>query len=250
VFRKRRAECTDSSYPGGGDRVRPGKPIQHLLCLILLQIILSSPAWALLQPATPAPRFALNNMHGGLVEVNSLQGRKLVVLYFFDIESQSSLECLSAMDQLAREHPTELVVYGITASPPELVNRYLSNNRLTIQLLRATPRVRELYQARQVLPVGCIIGQGFRVVRHYQGGGAGFKSAMFTGIRRELPGKAHLAGDPAPAPARKSPAKGKGPGNAQVSEVALPALKEAPVPEEKTQPNKLGEIIDESRWAH
>jgi peroxiredoxin len=223
--------------------------VLFLLTWSLLQGALPVSAAALLQPAAPAPRFALNNLHGGLVEVKNLHGKRLLVLYFFDIESRPSLECLGAVDSLARRHPEELTVYGISSSPPELIKRYVAEHGITIELLHDTNRVRELYGARQVLPVGCIIGQDFKVLEYYQGGGAGFNAAILGRIKRELQGKEQLAARPAahePKPAR-TVKKRQGKGTA-----AEPAAQAsgvvAPTPEEKVQPNKLGKIIDESQW--
>lgn len=204
---------------------------------------------AALQPASAAPRFALNDMHGSLVEVKSLRGKKLLVLYFFDIESRPSLDGLSALDLLARQHPGELVVYGVSSSPPELIKRYLAGHSTTIQLLRDTSRVRELYGARQVLPVGCIIGEDFKVLEYYQGGGAGFNSAILGRIKRELQGKELAVRTPHPEKTRVIRSAKKGQGKPAASGAAAQApVAEPPVPEEKGPPKKLGRIIDESQW--
>jgi len=248
-----------------------------VLAFSLLCGVFTGGAAAELRQASAAPRFALNDLHGSLVEVKSLHGKRLLVLYFFDVESRPSLEGLGALNLLARQHPEELVVYGVSSSPPELIKRYVAEHHITIPQLLDTNRVRDLYGARQVLPVGCIVGQDFKVLEYYQGGGAGFNSAIIGRIRRELqdrdrpvartsPPEAKLARTVKKTPAKeapaldtvkKSPAKEapalvtvkKTPAKeAPSGQAAQAPVGEPPASEGKVQPNNLGKIIDESQW--
>jgi peroxiredoxin len=198
---------------------RIAKIAQLVLAFSLLCGVIPGGAAAELRPTSAAPRFALNDLHGSLVEVKSLHGKRLLVLYFFDVESRPSLEGLGALDLLARQHPGELAVYGVSSSPPELIRRYVTEHHISIPQLLDTNRVRDLYGARQVLPVGCIVGQDFRVLEYYQGGGAGFNTAIFGRIRRELQDRerpaartstpeAKLVGTLKNTPAKEAPALG------------------------------------------
>jgi peroxiredoxin len=158
--------------------------VQLLLCLFLLQCLGTGNA-AALQPASPAPSFELNDLQGGMVRVAGVPGKALL-LFFFDAQSRSSIESLKTVSALARRHPSQLAVYGISASPPEVIKDSLASHNVSIPVLRATAAVRELYQARRILPVGCVIGRDFKVLSYYQGGGEGFTSAVVAAVEREL----------------------------------------------------------------
>jgi peroxiredoxin len=232
---------------------RLGKMVRLILWFFLLHGAAPGSAHALLQPDAPAPRFSLNNINGGQVQVNNLDGKQLLVLFFFDVESRPSLECLNAMDLLARQHPSELVVYGISSSPPDLIRRYVREHNLTIQVLHDTARVRDLYHARQILPVGCIIGRDFRVREYYQGGGPGFKAAMSGGIRRglqgELQGKSRPVARPSPAATRTVPAAKKRPEKAAVSAPAETAPGASPPTADQDAPHRnIGKILNDNEW--
>jgi peroxiredoxin len=173
--------------------------VQFLLCLFLLQLVTAVNA-AALQPASPAPRFELNDLQGRTVRIAAVPGNELLLLFFFDAESRSSVESLKTVNALARRHPSQLAVYGISASPPDVIKASLVTNNVSIPVLRATASVRELYRAGRILPVGCVIGRDFKVLSYYQGGGEGFTSAVVDAVEREL--KSQI-----PSPARLPAAK-------------------------------------------
>jgi len=62
-------------------------------------------------------------------------------------------------------------VWAITSSPANQVARFVSIAGLGFPVIAGASNVAGLYQARQVLPVVCVIGPGLRVLDYFQGGG-------------------------------------------------------------------------------
>jgi peroxiredoxin len=180
----------------------PPPPLYRKVTLPFLWLILlhafSQDAAAFLRPASPAPEFSLADLQGRVIDARNLRGKPLIVLFFFDIQSRPSLDCLAKVDRLARRHPSVLTVYGISPSPPDLIKSYFASHGITIPVLHDPSGVRRLYDAKQILPVGCLIDREFKVVSYYQGGGGGFGRAIIDQAEREVQGVARSA---APSPA-------------------------------------------------
>jgi len=65
----------------------------------------------------PAPLFALKDTKGITFEIEKMKTHQMVILYFFDAASPSSLEGLITLDTLAKKYKdADLRVWGITFS--------------------------------------------------------------------------------------------------------------------------------------
>lgn len=221
-------------------------------CLVVLPFLTPGPVQARLAAADPAPRFSLANLTGGSVEVTSTKGKRLLILYFFDPESPPSLAGLRAMDRLARQFPSKLTVYGVSSSPAEAISRCLAGNGITLEVLRDTRGVRELYGARQLLPVGCAIGEDFRVIAYFQGGGAGLTKAMSRAVGREVTAPPHRAPGPAGAKGAGGHTVEKPPLKSAATHLEKPPGKgsrDASVePGGAGEQGSVGKIINERDW--
>jgi tetratricopeptide (TPR) repeat protein len=119
-----------------------------------------------------APKFSLSDLKGEKLELANLIAHPMVILYFFDVESQPSQEGLLSLDRMAKKFPKErLQVWGITQSSRSQVRQFVNQTQLMFPTLLDNKDVSDLYNARVVLPTVCILGPGLRVQEHIQGGG-------------------------------------------------------------------------------
>lgn len=187
------------------------KAHRFLAILAYYVVLQAAPATAYLLPGQTAPRFTLADLQGKWVDSALLSPRQLVILYFFDMDARSSLEGLSALNQLARQHRSEIAVYGVSASLRDQIVEYLRKSGMTLQVLLDTAQVRNLYHAHQLLPVACLIGEGGKVLEYFQGGGKGMEMSLSAAVRRELDKRRREAQPSSPAkghaatPPKKSP---------------------------------------------
>ncbi len=221
------------------------------ICLLVVFFLVLIPveSMARLQPSEPAPRFSLNDIQGKQVDISHLNGRQLLILYFFDMDSRPSLEGLNALDRIARQYKSELAVFGISASPNDVITRYIKRNNISIQIFLDTARVRDLYHANQIMPVGCIIGPGFKVIEYHQGGGQSLESAMLKTVKRELQGRVHSSSDSG-KPAKKTgrpTAKKPDETHAKTTPEQTPRNL-AGKADEEAKHGKVGKIINDTEW--
>jgi tetratricopeptide (TPR) repeat protein len=119
-----------------------------------------------------APKFSLSDLQGEKLQLADLIAHPMVILYFFDVESQPSQEGLLSLDRLAKKFPEERVqVWSITQSSRPKVKRFVDQTQLVFPTLLDNKNVSDLYNAQVVLPTVCILGPGLRVQEHIQGGG-------------------------------------------------------------------------------
>lgn len=119
-----------------------------------------------------APKFSLSDLKGEKLDLADLISHPMVILYFFDVESQPSQEGLLSLDRMAKKFPKERVqVWGITQSSRSKVREFVDETQLMFPTLLDDEDVSDLYNARVVLPTVCILGPGLRVQEHIQGGG-------------------------------------------------------------------------------
>lgn len=119
-----------------------------------------------------APNFSLSALNGETLGLADVMAHPMVILYFFDVESQPSQEGLLSLDRMAKKFPKEHVqVWGITQSSKPKVKRFVNQTQLMFPTLLDNKNVSDLYNARVVLPTVCILGPGLRVLEHIQGGG-------------------------------------------------------------------------------
>jgi len=162
-----------------------------LIWTVLILFFFPGIIYARLQTSDPAPPFSLKNLQGSQIEINKLHGKQLLLLYFFDIESRSSLEGLNIINSFAQQYRSELTVFGISSSPSNLITQYVKKNNIDIQVLLETVNVRDLYHSRQILPVVFVIGPEFKIIEYYQGGGLALKTIITDTIKRQLQSRSH-----------------------------------------------------------
>jgi tetratricopeptide (TPR) repeat protein len=134
-----------------------------------------------------APKFTLTDLNGEKLALADLMAHPMVILYFFDVESQPSQEGLLSLDRLAKKFPKESVqVWGITESSKPEVTRFVKQAQLMFPTLLDNKNVSDLYNARVVLPTVCILGPGLRVQEHIQGGGKSTEMMLVRLAETEL----------------------------------------------------------------
>jgi tetratricopeptide (TPR) repeat protein len=79
-----------------------------------------------------------------------------------------------------------MTVWAITLSPREKVAKFVESSGLLFPALLDGAKVSDLYQARQILPTVCIIGQGLKVLDSFQGGGKTTETMLVRVAEREL----------------------------------------------------------------
>jgi tetratricopeptide (TPR) repeat protein len=123
-------------------------------------------------PGQTAPVFSLKDVKGATHDVSLMKDQPMIILYFFDVESRPSQEGLLSMDQLAKRYENaDLVVWGITLSSKEKVEKFLAQTNLNFPVLLDKSGVSDLYQANFILPTVCILGPEVKVLDYFQGGG-------------------------------------------------------------------------------
>lgn len=161
------------------------------LMVVALALFLSSAATAhaQLMPGQAAPVFALKDINGKLFDLAGVKQQPLTILYFFDITSRPSQEGLFSLNQLARQHKGELVVWAVTSSSREKVAQFASSAGLVFPIIPSATQAMGLYHAQRVLPTVCIIGPGLRILDYFQGGGKATEAMLVRLAERELQGR-------------------------------------------------------------
>jgi tetratricopeptide (TPR) repeat protein/peroxiredoxin len=119
-----------------------------------------------------APDFTLSDLDGSPHRLASLQERPMVMLYFFDAASKPSHSGLVTLDRLCAQYGHgRLVVWAITRSSKEQVQRFVSQAPIGFPILMDSGPVSANYQADRILPTTCILGPDLSVLDLLQGGG-------------------------------------------------------------------------------
>ena len=96
----------------------------------------------------------------------------MTILYFFDVESQSSQEGLLSLNELKSQYKdVKLNVWAITLSPEDKVSRFLKTAKLQFPVLLDTDNVSGPYSATVILPTIYVLDFSHRVLDMFQGGG-------------------------------------------------------------------------------
>ena len=134
-----------------------------------------------------APAFSLTDLKGRTYDLSQMKERPMIILYFFDVESRPSQEGLLSLHQIAQQYKeADMTVWAITLSPREKVAKFVESSGLLFPALLDIAKVSDLYQARQILPTVCIIGQGLKVLDSFQGGGKTTETMLVRVAEREL----------------------------------------------------------------
>ncbi|MGD9365681.1 MAG: tetratricopeptide repeat protein [Desulfobacteraceae bacterium] len=135
----------------------------------------------------PAPLFLLKNPNGQSYELATMKDQPMVIIYFFDVDSSSSIEGLLHLDSLAKQYKdADLVVWGITRSSRSKVKGFASRSKLSFPVLIDGGKVSDIYAARMILPTVCIIGPDLRLLDYFQGGGKNTEKMLVALAERKL----------------------------------------------------------------
>jgi len=160
--------------------------IMTIAGLLIGLLLFAATGYGQVRSGQSAPVFSGTDLTGKTLDLSRMKGKPLTILYFFDAGSRPSQEGLFSLNQLARQHKGDLSVWAITASPKDQVTRFASMAGLAFPILPGAANAMGLYQARQVLPVVCIIGPGLRVLDYFQGGGKTTEAMLVRLAEREL----------------------------------------------------------------
>ena len=165
-------------------------PHRSLFLAAMLALVIlagATPCQGKLASGQSAPAFSAADLQGKPHDLSQLQGRPMVILYFFDVDSKPSQEGLLSLSQMARQFTgADLTVWAITLSPKEKVAGFASGNNLTFPVLLDKSGASDLYDAQTILPTVCILGPGLKVLDHLQGGGKTSQLMLVKLAEREL----------------------------------------------------------------
>lgn len=123
-------------------------------------------------PGQPAPIFSEKDSSGKEFRLESLRGKPMVILYFFDVDSRSSREGLANLGELTRRFAdVSLSVVGITSSPRKQALDFVQSSKIEFPVLLDSSGIEDLYHAKAILPTVCILGPDLNVLDYIQGGG-------------------------------------------------------------------------------
>jgi peroxiredoxin len=144
-------------------------------CVLILVFFAAAfsplPLYAWVKVGAAAPPFSLKDLQG---KTHSLAGGKaaqITILYFFDVDSQSSREGIIKLALMATKHRSALRVLAISGSSREKLARFDRETDIPFPLLYDDGKVRSLYNAKMILPVVCAVDSGRMVLDYHQGGG-------------------------------------------------------------------------------
>ncbi len=158
-----------------------------LLPILLLGTALFVSVHAELVPGKVAPDFSLQDVYGRDHTLSAMKEHSLIVLYFFDTESSSSLEGLLALNSLKKRFAdTDLLIWGITTSGKARVSDFIVEHEPVFPVMLDSGEISGLYQAQVVLPTTCILGPGLKIIDYLQGGGQTTEQLLVTLAEREL----------------------------------------------------------------
>ncbi|NLI80255.1 MAG: DUF4384 domain-containing protein [Deltaproteobacteria bacterium] len=123
-------------------------------------------------PGQTAPYFSPKDFQEKTQDIAQLQNRSVVILYFFDPDSQASTEGLASLITLVdRYRELEVTVWAVTASNPERVKAMPSSTSIPFPLLFDQPGILASYGADVILPTICVLGPGLKILDVLQGAG-------------------------------------------------------------------------------
>ncbi len=162
------------------------KSIYHQAAVLLL-LALCLPMHAMALTGSPAPDFALKDMHGKAYELSSQKSRPMVMLYFFAADSKPSLAGLKALDELCTKYRhADLKVWAITQSSKAQVSEFLSHTPIGFPILMDAGAVSKRYNAQRILPTTCILGPQLKVLDLLHGGGQSVQVMLVRLAQRSL----------------------------------------------------------------
>lgn len=126
----------------------------------------------MVRPGKVAPLFKEKDFSGKVYDLSQMKDRPMIILYFFDVKSGSSRKLLLNIGELNKKYSgADLEVLGITRSARDQVEAFVNKYDPGFPVLLDNSGVSDLYQAKVILPVTCIIGPDLNVMDYFQGGG-------------------------------------------------------------------------------
>ncbi|GEM_PF-365222 len=159
-----------------------------LLCLLPgMALSVSRTGHAEITTGKKAPDFSLQDVYGRQHTLSAMKEHSLIVLYFFDTTSPSSVEGLLALNRLKKRFAdTDLLVWGITTSAKGKVSDFIVEHETAFPVMLDNGEISALYQAQVVLPTICILGPGLKVIDLFQGGGESTEQMLVSLAEHEL----------------------------------------------------------------
>lgn len=161
----------------------------RIMVLILLTIFLPvHGVFAAPAPGETAPAFSLTDMAGKPYSLAKMTDTPMVILYFFDPGSRSSVDGLMVLDDLAKKYKeANLSVWGITLSQKTEAAAFIEKQKpLFPVLVDGASRVSDLYDAKMILPTVCIVGPQNTIIDYFQGGGKSTEKMLVRLAERKL----------------------------------------------------------------
>ncbi len=149
------------------------KKMKRITWLVLiLAFILAGTLSARQIEGSIAPAFALFDVQGKKYDLASMKTSSMTIVYFFNPVSQSSVEGLLSLDQIAKKYRNaDLNVLAVAASQKDKAAAFAKSSKLSFPVLIDNAKVSEAYDAKNILPTVCVIGPGQKVIDVIQGGG-------------------------------------------------------------------------------
>ncbi|MDH3347839.1 MAG: tetratricopeptide repeat protein, partial [Desulfobulbaceae bacterium] len=159
----------------------------YLLVWLTVVVLYSFPCSGATMVGALSPDFTLKDGYGQQRSLAKMSNHQLIVLYFFSLDSKSSIEGLLTLGALHKQYQqTDLVVWGITQADKQAVSKFIMTNGTTFPILPDDGKVSGLYSADIILPVTCIIGPDMKIIDYLQGGGRGTEKMLLRLAQREL----------------------------------------------------------------
>ena len=154
----------------GGSKMRKIKRITWLV--LILAFMLTGTLLAKQIEGGLAPNFALFDVQGKKYDLAGMKASSMTIVYFFNPASQSSVEGLLSLDQIAKKYKkADLNVLAVTAVQKDKASAFAKSSKLSFPVLIDNAKVSEAYDAKNILPTVCVIGPGQKVIDIIQGGG-------------------------------------------------------------------------------
>ena len=149
-----------------------------LMAMIAVVVFTGSNVGAALQKGEPAPYFPA---------IKSMQKKPMVMLYFFQLHSKSSVAGFEHLKELYQEYEKSGIgVLVISKDDRKSLDQYFEKNPVPFPVLSDAGSVFEQYEVKVILPVMYLLGAGRRVSGRFEGGGASAYKMMTTVAEHSL----------------------------------------------------------------
>lgn len=158
------------------------------VCMALMMVgIFLAPAAASMKVGVIAPVFTLKDTGGVSHDLASMKRNPMVILYFFDADSRSSIEGLVSLSQLMDQHKeADIKVWALTASSRKKVAAFQKTTKTQFPVMLDTKGISKRYKANQILPTICILGPELKLLDYFQGGGKTTEVMLLRLAERQL----------------------------------------------------------------